>query len=95
MGRAGDLWFLSANSWQQLSPNGSAPSARQHHQMAWSDASDGFYVFGGLLSGSGAQILVHSEELPYSYSSRNQWCHGECAAFLIHFFHDTGYNRVF
>ncbi|CAE7280042.1 ABCB1 [Symbiodinium necroappetens] len=36
-----------ANSWEQLSPNGTAPSARVAHTAVWSPEADGFYAFGG------------------------------------------------
>lgn len=49
--RFNDLWFYGrqANSWSELSPSGTAPSARSRmsYAMAWSDAADGFYLFGG------------------------------------------------
>ena len=35
------------NSWEQLSPSGTAPSARAHHTVVWSPAANGFYVLGG------------------------------------------------
>ncbi|CAE7257921.1 gefF [Symbiodinium sp. CCMP2592] len=44
-----DLWFYGrqANSWTELSPSGTAPSARSSSYPVWSPAADGFYVFGG------------------------------------------------
>ncbi|CAE7206299.1 rngB [Symbiodinium sp. CCMP2592] len=36
-----------ANSWEQLSPSGTAPSVRNGHTAVWSPAANGFYVFGG------------------------------------------------
>ncbi|CAE7513568.1 unnamed protein product [Symbiodinium necroappetens] len=44
-----DLWFYGreVNSWEQLSPSGTAPPAREHHTVVWSPAANGFYVFGG------------------------------------------------
>ena len=40
------IW-VQGNTWQQMSPSGSAPSARFHHTAAWCDAVDGMYTFGG------------------------------------------------
>ena len=39
-----------ANSWEQLSPSGTAPSARTAHTAVWSPDADGFYTFGGCYS---------------------------------------------
>ncbi|CAE7483794.1 rngB, partial [Symbiodinium necroappetens] len=36
-----------ANSWEQLSPSGTAPPERYGHTAVWSAAANGFYVFGG------------------------------------------------
>ena len=36
-----------ANIWVELSPSGTAPSARSAHTAVWSPAANGFYVFGG------------------------------------------------
>ncbi|CAE7763089.1 gefF [Symbiodinium sp. CCMP2592] len=41
-----------ANYWEQLSPSGTAPSARYRHTAVWSPAANGFYVFGGRSGGS-------------------------------------------
>ena len=42
-----ELPALQANRWQQLSPGGTAPTARNQHTAVWSPAADGMYVFGG------------------------------------------------
>ena len=39
--------FCQANRWSQLSPSGTAPSARYRHTSVWSHVADGMYVFGG------------------------------------------------
>ena len=39
--------FRQANRWNQLSPSGTAPSARADHTLVWSDVADGMFVFGG------------------------------------------------
>ena len=36
---------LQGNSWQQISPSGTAPVARYDHTGAWSDTADGMYIF--------------------------------------------------
>ncbi|CAE7199689.1 gefF [Symbiodinium microadriaticum] len=55
-GELNDVWFYArqANSWEQLSPSGTAPSARHHHAMVWSPEADGFYVFGGEFAHDGS-----------------------------------------
>ncbi|CAE7637261.1 Lztr1 [Symbiodinium sp. CCMP2592] len=40
-------YSISANSWTQLSPGGSIPSARNGHGMAFSQIDNELYVFGG------------------------------------------------
>ena len=42
---------LQGNSWQQLTPSGTAPSARSGHSAAWSDVAAGMYIFGGYAAG--------------------------------------------
>ncbi|CAE7841464.1 gefF, partial [Symbiodinium necroappetens] len=42
-----------ANSWEQLSPSGTAPSIRYEPRAVWSPAADGFYTFGGFDAGVG------------------------------------------
>ncbi|CAE7644690.1 tea1, partial [Symbiodinium necroappetens] len=48
-GNVNDLWYYGreANIWAELSPSGTAPSARFGHTAVWSPAANGFYVFGG------------------------------------------------
>ena len=36
-----------ADTWTELFPSGGPPAARFKFDAAWSDAADGFYVFGG------------------------------------------------
>ena len=53
---------LQANRWQQLSPGGTAPTARSSHTAAWSPAADGMYVFGGFEGSSrvlSAAVALH------------------------------------
>ena len=38
---------LQGNSWQQITPSGSPPTARYEHVGAWSTSADGLYIFGG------------------------------------------------
>ena len=38
---------MKANRWQQLSPSGFAPAAREGHTAVWSPSDDGLYIFGG------------------------------------------------
>ena len=33
--------------WQQLSPGGSIPLARNGHSAVWSPTADGMYIYGG------------------------------------------------
>ena len=60
-GALDDLWLFDrqGNAWQQISPSGSAPAARQNHAAAWSDAADGMYVFGGFEDGTWPRDLFH------------------------------------
>ena len=39
--------LAQANTWTELSPTGGPPTVRHLHTAVWSDADDGFYVFGG------------------------------------------------
>ena len=36
------------NTWQEISPRGVIPSVRLGHAAVWSNAMDGFYVWGGV-----------------------------------------------
>ena len=45
------LW--KGNSWTQISPNGTVPSARYGHSAVLTAAGDGFFVFGGRGSSGG------------------------------------------
>eukprot|EP00438_Fugacium_kawagutii_P007166 Skav209285 [mRNA] locus=scaffold251:14758:16077:+ [translate_table: standard] len=44
-----DLQFYSrqSNSWAEIVPNGTLPSALQEQTAVWSNSADGFYLFGG------------------------------------------------
>ncbi|CAE7234869.1 ACBP4, partial [Symbiodinium natans] len=56
-----DFW---GNSWTQLSPTGSAPSARYSHSAAYSKTADGLVVFGGFDTSSALNDL-------YIYNSKD------------------------
>ncbi|CAE7197861.1 ACBP5 [Symbiodinium microadriaticum] len=49
----------SANTWSELSPGGSPPSARCDHDMVWSDADEAIYLFGGYINESTSAGLGH------------------------------------
>ena len=42
-----DLAAMQGDRWVLLQPLGSPPSVRWGHAVAWSDAAEGLYVFGG------------------------------------------------
>ena len=46
-----------ANTWQEISPGGVIPSVRLGHAAVWSNAMDGFYVFGGVNRSAGSCVL--------------------------------------
>ena len=48
-----------ANTWSELSPGGSPPSARCDHDMVWSDADEAIYLFGGYINESTSAGLGH------------------------------------
>ena len=51
--RTGSLFravALQADRWEELSPSGSAPSARNYPTAVWSPSDDAMYVFGGSTS---------------------------------------------
>ena len=66
--REDEVWgqpCSEANSWIQLSPNGSAPSGRYRLPGAYSETADAFFVFGGRDSGGATErsfaVSVESE----------------------------------
>ncbi|CAE6958812.1 Lztr1 [Symbiodinium natans] len=68
-GRLGDLrlYERQANRWQQLSPSGFAPAAREGHTAVWSPSDDGLYIFGGNgVSGQAYGLYLYKREA-------NQW----------------------
>ena len=61
------LYKREANEWEELSPNGSIPSARYGHTAVWSDVANGFYIFGGVDVGNSFNDL-------YLYNREaNEW----------------------
>ncbi|CAE7234735.1 gefF [Symbiodinium sp. CCMP2592] len=55
------------NYWEQLSPNGTAPSVRYGHTAVWSPAANGFYVFGGNGGGPGLSDSRHVSQANSSW----------------------------
>lgn len=39
--------WRQANTWEELRPSGQLPEPRYSHVAVWSDAWNGFFVFGG------------------------------------------------
>eukprot|EP00434_Breviolum_minutum_P002503 symbB.v1.2.002214.t1/scaffold119.1/size318073/12 len=62
--RLNDLYLYrrEANTWEELSPTGSIPSARNFHTAVWSDRADGFFIFGGSGSNRLNDMYFYSRE---------------------------------
>ena len=69
--------FRQANRWSQLSPSGTAPTARNQHTSVWSDVADGMYVFGGVggrgLSVNGSSVRNTPRHSTASLRHTPQW----------------------
>jgi len=64
-----DIWLfsISANSWSQLSPAGTLPSARERHAMVMEESNGRIYMVGGF---DGTQL--HNDTWLYNISA-NSW----------------------
>ncbi|CAE7029992.1 unnamed protein product [Symbiodinium natans] len=62
----------SVNKWFEQLPGGSAPTARNGHSAAWSDAADGMYVFGGSDSNGGGGLSALNDSHFYDRQA-NSW----------------------
>ena len=56
--------MLQANQWQQLSPSGTVPDARQRLDAVWSSSVDGMYIFGGEVSHLLSQCALSCVAIP-------------------------------
>ena len=68
--------FRQANRWSQLSPSGTAPTARDRHTSVWSDVADGMYVFGGYderrgLSVNGSSVTAEHGAAHHGFAEVN------------------------
>lgn len=64
-GDKNDLHYydVQANQWVEVSPGGTAPTARLDHSCAWDSVNNRLWVFGGSVSGTGRSNDLHYYDL--------------------------------